>query len=240
MRRCNSCRDCQMLRPCNSFGHGQLAKLKRELRLHLITAYCLGATFALSGPNWERIGAAMLGANYRHGGMDKFDCFKNHMAWSAKTTEQETAGAAYYKLLNLAWTESDQPSIVGDHALASYNADVVAATYSRFQVFRSLVLLRNHASDQLTLYEKDIRPLETSQYRWKKHFRKGRYVSAHGHDRRSGAMRFSVTLTDRRLFVADPIPADAVRLSVSLDTAELENLKKEFHKMCERGNAVRI
>jgi hypothetical protein len=184
----------------------------------------------------------MMGAVYRHGGMEKFDCFKNDMAWSAKTSEQLSAGAVYFKLLTLAREDLARkgsiadlaPNELGRRALRLYNAEVIAKTYGRFKHFRSLVLYQTHDLDTYTLYEKDLLPVDPRRYRWKKHFRKGKYVSIHAFDRATGEHRFSVTLGDCRLFLADPIPADAHVFSVRLDTGEIGKVKTEFRAICDR------
>jgi len=185
----------------------------------------------------------MLAAVYRHGAMDKWDIHKQDMAWSAKTSEQLSAGAVYFKLLNfsrgdLARRNSSianlAPNELGKRALRIYNAEVIEKTYGRFKHFRSLVLYRTHDLGRYMLYEKKLLPVDPRRYRWKKHFRKGKYVSIHAYDKATGEHRFTLTLNDCRLFVADPIPGAAHVFSVRLDTSEMETLKTEFRAVCDR------
>jgi hypothetical protein len=230
-------------RPCNRFRYVHIEKLKKELKHHLIASFCLGASLTLSGPNWERIGSVMMAAVYRHGAMEKFDMYKGDVAWSAKTSEQLSAGAVYFKLLNLSREDlaregslaAMEPNDLGRRALFRYNADVVGKTYERFEHFRSLILYRTHDLDKYTLYEKDIQPVRPSLYRWKKHYRKGKYVSAHALEKATGQHRFSLTLGDCRLFLADTIPADAHVFSVRLDTGEMEQVKHRFRAICDQS-----
>jgi hypothetical protein len=130
----------------------------------------------LEGPDWERIFAESIGANWTPSNIGLDDVRLGNCCWGAKTVKAARPSAigairliSGRNSLDYSYNQSDSrgssPTEIGSMVLGIYN-ERVSAVRQRFKHCRSVVLVKSNDLSECAIFEFETLRYEPDRYHW--------------------------------------------------------------------------
>lgn len=202
----------------NSFPKDFHLKVAREIVFILATK----GVPSIEGPEWERIFANAIGADWLPSNIGLDDVVLGNTAWGAKTVKSAVKDFRNLKKVRLisgrnspVFSYGDtvdvthDPNDVGAKVLEIWN-DRVISVRSRFENLRTVVLIKSNDLSQVAIYEFDtiMYVPETFNFSWNKN------NNLEGFDKLTGLKTFTWQPHGSQFTIHEHIPEDVLILSI--------------------------
>ncbi len=177
---------------------------------------------SIEGPEWERIFADSIGADWRPSNIGLDDVVLGNTAWGAKTVK---SGKKNFKTLNqlplisgrnsLVYSYGDtvdvnhDPNEVGEKVLQIWN-DRVISVRSKFENLRTVVLVKSNDLSQVAIFEFDTDIYVSSEYR----FEWNKNNNLKGFDKLTGVKKFTWQPHGSQFTIHETVPDDVLVLKI--------------------------
>ena len=203
----------------NNFPEGVIESIGRQL----VGLIAVGAD-RLEGPDWEKLFAAAIDADWHPTNNGLTDVRKDNCAWSAKTVKNTNPfNAATVRLisgrnsLDFSYQESNvrslPPEEVGRMVLAIWNRRL-ADMRTQFEHLRTVVLIKHNDFRRFALFEFETVAYEPSAFRWS--WNSNSNLVGHSFE---GKHRFTWQPHGSQFTVVEDVPAARRRFQIHLPPA---------------------
>jgi len=205
--------------PLGKFPAGFLSSLGREIVYHLAT----NPGMTIEGPEWERIFAYAIGAEWKPSNVGLDDIVLGVCAWGAKTVKSgnphttrrirlisgRNSPAFSFDHLDL----NADPQIIGEDVLRIWNARVEAIR-DKFSHVRTVVLIKADDLTKCAVFETETVFYQLDRYKWARNPR----GNLEGHDESNNVHRFTWQPHGSQFTIIEDVPQSRVCFSVTPPT----------------------
>jgi hypothetical protein len=215
----------------NQFPHDFPIKVAREIVFILATK----GIASIEGPEWERIFATSIGAQWDPSNIGLDDVVLGNTAWGAKTVKSSVKDFRNLKKIRLISGRnspvfsygdtvdiSHDPNKVGEKVLEIWN-DRVISVRSRFENLRTVVLIKSDDLSQVAVYEFDTILYVPSTFRfiWNKN------NNLEGFSKATGLKTFTWQPHGSQFTIHEHIPDDVLIMRIkSPETVDKDTIIK--------------
>lgn len=204
--------------------------LGRQIVYHLATA----PDQPIEGPEWERIFATAIGADWKPSNIGLDDIVLGVCAWGAKSVKNprplsakkvrlisgRNSPAFSYGEMNL----DAEPEILGHSVLGIWNGRVDSLR-KKFAHLRTVVLIKSHNLSEFVVFETDTIRYPTDNFTWKKNVR----GNLEGFDKATGNHQFTWQPHGSQFTIIEEIPQHRLSFRVKLPPRiDMETTLKEI------------
>jgi len=206
----------------NQFPNGFHLKIAKEVVFTLATK----GIPSIEGPEWERIFAGCIGAEWKPSNVGLDDVVLGNTAWGAKTVKNTRKDFRKLKEVplisgrnSLVYSYGDtidvnhDPDEVGAKVLQIWN-DRVASVRSKFENLRTVVLVKSNDLSQVAIFEFDTDMYVPELFRFE--WNKGNNLK--GYDKLTGQRKFTWQPHGSQFTIHEPVPVDKLVLEIKPPT----------------------